>query len=30
MLCCFGLFSNEAAPAARAVWRALLFRLLPY
>jgi len=30
MLCCFGLFSNEAASAARAVWRAPLFRLLPY
>jgi hypothetical protein len=30
MLCCFGLITNEAARAVRTVWRAPLFRLLPY
>jgi hypothetical protein len=30
MLCCFGLFTTEAACAVRAVWRVPLFRLLPY
>jgi len=30
MLCCFGLFTNEAARAVRAARRLPLFRLLPY
>jgi hypothetical protein len=30
MLCCFGLFTNEAVRAVRAAKRMPLFRLLPY
>jgi hypothetical protein len=30
MLCCFGLFTTEAARAVNALRRVPLFRLLPY